>query len=600
MRCPHCNTENEKNAIFCTNCNAWILGTIYEEETPVASETPAPAEAAAKEKKKPNWPKLAIGAAMAVLLLGVVILLWPAFPLSPETSNAPLLNNTVPGVTTLPPATGMPVHTLPAVSLGTLPPVELIELPNYTTSRGAITAAAHNGTMHFIVNNNAMQTDIPEDSLWSIRLSKDLSGTHGAYLDQEGNLYYINGISVTLLNTGVVDYRLSAGGKRIAYQIDGGLHLFETDTGIGYGTGNVQPLSFCVSPNGEYLAYLIHEPLEGNKPYALIILTVSDAKRFRLFDAQVTLLAISDDGNTIYVQDRQRNLLAVSGTGEVTELGTLGSTDLMQISLPFLSSDHRQMLYYTSEGTYLSIDGQPGQLLSARHLTPVAPEGTSIIGGVNGTITFPGDSLLGVVYSATNYDTTHPAVSYARMITDLLYVSSGGNLTVLENNVSEYHAVSSVSLFYTTETKRLYTVNLLTGNKQELRSNAETFTVSLVGEYLYYMMDDMLIGLQTDDMTLSNCLGEFENPQLYIAQNEILCVWDGNKLSTFTLEGGAHLQTFTGVESCESHSSGMVYVTTADGIYSVSSTGRLTQVLIYDPEATETPDIYLEPIENEG
>ena len=73
MKCPHCHTENEKNATFCCNCNAWILGSVFEEDVaePVI-QTTEPVKA--RPKKRLSW---AVAAVVTAVLVVAVVLLWP-------------------------------------------------------------------------------------------------------------------------------------------------------------------------------------------------------------------------------------------------------------------------------------------------------------------------------------------------------------------------------------------------------------------------------------------------------------------------------------------------------------------------------------------
>lgn len=597
MRCPHCDTENESNAIFCKNCNAWILGTIYEEAPETEPQPEETAEAKPASVKKRKW-QLPVAAALALVLIIGVIWLWPRSPEAPESSG-PLLDHT----TTLPITTPPPVEYPPE----TLPPIEIAVFPNYTYSQGAMSTVNHEGKLYFIADAYAMQTDIPVDPYGKLRLSKSLSGTHGAYLDQEGNLYCIDGKSVTKLDSNVADYRLSASGKGLAYYSDQGLKLYEWGKAVAYGISDVYPIDFCISPNGEKLAYLIYEPLEGNPSYALVFFTGSEMTKYRLFDHQVQLIAISDDASTVYVRDSV-NLLSVSGSGKVTELGDFVAADSIEYTLLkdilILNSDHSQLLYYQPEGTYLSENGAPGRKLSKRFLEPVLPEGTAAQGGQY-AYTFPADTMLGVVYTslaASGLASSSATVSLFQK--DLLFMDSSGNATLLEENIADCQVIANGTyLFYSTNSKHLYTVDLLTGNKQEISTNAGAFAVTRDGQYLYYMMDDLLVCVTAEDRELTSYLGKFTDPTFYFSRgsmlpDEKLCVLDGDKLQVISEFGGA-ISTFVGVEQCTEEAGGIVYVTMADGIFCVSDLGRLQEVLSYTVDTTH-PDIEIEPIAQEG
>lgn len=616
MKCPHCGTENEKNAIFCQSCNAWILGEVFEEAPTQAPQPEETAETKPASVKKRKW-QLSVAAGLTVALIIGVILLWPEPSVTPNTTGPQLApspsllpgpvntrpSTEPPTTTSIPPLVTTPTEPLPIETMPpvippqTQPPIENFQIPNYIYSESAITTVVDSGNTHLIVNESVVLSG----ESWTLRgtLSKDLRGTAGAYLTYNYKLYYIRGMSAELIATNVVNCQLSADGNSLLYRIDGeNLALYKWDEGTIYSISNSHSNNYCVSPNGDYVAFVTYEPLEGNKPYVLHIFTGAEHIQFRIFDSSVTLLGISDDGKTVYALGWQNRLMAVSDAGSITELGTYTSKDgsmlTLEKHLPILSSDHQQMLYYTSEGTFLSINGQAGVKISSRFLTPLAPEGANLL-VTEDTITFPSDTLLGHVFSADS----KPSVisSSPSNLKDLLYVDSDGNATLLKENVTEYRlTMGGTSLLYKT-TGTLLHMDLLTGREQTISAIPSAYTFSRNGTYVYYMVGDMLMLTATEDTDFVAYIGKFIDPKLYVTQDDILCVWASNTLMVFDKFGTA-LHTIANVNSCELSSNGILYFTRPEGIYCFRDHAWLQTVLLYTLDTH--PDEEIEPIAQEG
>ena len=565
MKCPHCHTENEKNATFCCNCNAWILGSVFEEDVaePVM-QTTEPVKA--KPKKRLSW---AVAAVVTAVLVVAVVLLWPKntdpSPTQPQLEATASAPGTIPDtqppasndiMTSVPPIESLPVETLPFVPTQTL--------PHYTNSQGTISTVMYNGTMHFIVDSFAIDSNIPEDSAGFF--STDLSGTKAAYLSDDGQLFYLQRTMRAILDNDVRSYALSNDGSSLVYhKTNGQLVYYSTDVISGYALTVQNLISYCIAPSGSYIAYVTHEPLEGNKPYRLTVRTAASQTSFRIFDNSTRILSITDDASTIYALSNNGELMSVDASGTVSVLATNQTINTLT-----LSSDHRQLLFCGDRSTRLSVDGQPAQRICTLQVKPVAPKGCNVR-DLNGLQIFPGDDLRGAVYASTFWSFS----TGTQLTKDLYYFGSDGSFVQIANYVLDYQVIADGStIFYLTKDNDLYSYTLLTGYKQKFSPNATAFAVTQDGQRLAYIMDDQLLEISTDNPSAMAYLGRYDNPQIYYTEHDVLCIFFGNELHLLDT------QIFMDVEYYTVHASGSIYVYGNNTIFYVSDTGELAFIFV--------------------
>lgn len=570
MKCPHCHTENEKNATFCCNCNAWILGSVFEEDVaePVM-QTTEPIKA--KPKKRLSW---AVAAVVTAVLVVAVVLLWPKnadpSPTQPQLEATGSTPGTIPD--TQPPASNDIMTSVPPIEslpVETLPPMPTQTLPHYTNSQGTISTVMYNGTMHFIVDSFAIDSNIPEDSAKRDNFSTNLSGTKAAYLSDDGQLFYLQRTMRAILDTDVRSYALSNDGSSLVYhKTNGQLVYYSTDVISGYALTVQNLISYCIAPSGSYIAYVTYEPLEGNKPYRLTVRTAASQTSFRIFDNSTTILSITDDASTIYALSNNGELMSVDASGAVSVLATNQTINTLT-----LSSDHRQLLFCGDRSTRLSVDGQPAQQICTLRVEPVAPKGCNVR-NLNGLQIFPGDDLRGAVYASTFWSLS----TGTQLTKDLYYFSSDGSFVQIDKNVLDYQVIADGStIFYLTKDNDLYSYALLTGYKERFSSNATAFSVTQDGQRLAYIMDDKLLEISTDNPSAMAYLGRYDNPQIYYTEHDVLCIFFGNELHTNNL---LDTQIFMDVEYYTVHASGSIYVYRNNTIFYVNDTGSLTFIFV--------------------
>ena len=580
MKCPHCHTENEKNATFCCNCNAWILGSVFEEDvTEPVIQTTEPVKA--KPKKRLSW---AVAAVVTAVLVVAVVLLWPKnadpSPTQPQLeatgstpgtipdTQPPASNDimtSVPPIMTMPPVESIPVETLPFVPSQTL--------PQYTNSQGTISTVMYNGAMHFIVDSLPIGSNITEDSANSDNFTTNLSGTKAAYLSRYGELNYIQGKTCAILDTDVRSYALSNDGCSLVYHKNNGqLVYYSADVISGYALTVQNLISYCIAPSGSYIAYVTYEPLEGNKPYRLTVRTAASQTSFRIFDNSTTILSITDDASTIYALSNNGELMSVDASGSVSVLATNQTINTLT-----LSSDHRQLLFCGDRSTRLSVDGQPAQRICTLQVKPVAPKGCNVR-DLNGLQIFPGDDLRGAVYASTFWSLS----TGTQLTKDLYYFGSDGSFVQIANYVLDYQVIADGStIFYLTKDNDLYSYTLLTGYKQKFSPNATAFAVTQDGQRLAYIMDDQLLEISTDNPSAMAYLGRYDNPQIYYTEHDVLCIFFGNELHLLDT------QIFRDVEYYTVHASGSIYVHRTNTIFYVSDTGELVFIFVPTDQEVE-------------
>lgn len=560
MKCPHCHTENEKNATFCCNCNAWILGSVFEEDVaePVM-QTTEPVKA--KPKKRLSW---AVAAVVTAVLVVAVVLLWPK-----NADPSP----TQPQLEATPAATDEPKNTPPPMTIS--PPGGFIPLAQYTQSQHYLSPIEDLETMVFIFDDKVIETDIPLREDWENRFLVSITGDCAVYLDGDQNLYYISAIGCELICEEVLDVRLNADGGTVIYLTMGGhLKLYRRtldsriDLTLHYGGVS----SFAISPDGESYAYVT----EGRKIFT------GTAQSIQAPGMLTSLLSISNGGGTIYALMEGDLLLALESNG------TYGVYHTINKDMPiYLSADHSQILYRSGNQNFLCI-GQIWYVMpdSDMQLQPVKPEGTSYF-EMGALITFPCDDLRGQVYCAhITYD-SDTEIDYP--IGQLYYVDP--NLNEIRLIESEAYAFrldpSGQYLYYINGYAHLMQYDLFNDSSQNLaQAGAVDFDLSPDGKYIYY---NTSTELKAQSIATGHVLHTFttKNPQaLFITKDNAFfschSLTSGSVLYGYQPQSNNNpLLTYSNIQDYWISDAGVLYIRYADVILLVTADGAQTIYWIY-------------------
>lgn len=491
MKCPHCQTENEPNAIFCKNCNAWILGSVYVETAePPVQETLGHDSQPSKRKK---WWIPAIAGVVIMTLLAAV-LLWP---------------NTTPG----------PSANLPGV---TDPPA--LELPpkQYVQSKGYITHVQNGEYLSILVDDKVLDTQHPFDSFQSLTVNLDC--TAAVLLAENGTLSYVCADGISQLARNVIRCVLSVNGDGVAYMTgDGDLWLYRhstnqleaiVDNNLTFGDATssdiliLRPItvsqSFVISPDGASVACLIQNDviLSSSIPVPYTIhryqngtLTATDTTF--PYSTGTDLLSISNDG-CIYLLNAD-TLYAVDTSGSAIKLGTAfdayeqNTFVLLDIPYCYLNADHTQLLYFTEEGTFVSDHGASGKQVSQQWLMRAMPQLTSYMPFGRIVETCPHLSFYDqIYYSMRQEDDNQDGIAKNTISTH--YLNHNG--VVREWAVTTDAGLLSPSgniFYFTDDAGNLKRIHISSGSVTHIASSVRCFTVAHDDDTLYYVSEDGIL-----------------------------------------------------------------------------------------------------------
>ena len=567
MKCPNCGTENESNAIFCSCCNQWILGTFYE-ETPAAEQTPAHAQSQATGKHKRKWSHFLIVAISAALLLAVPILLWPNE--RPDSFTQPELEAT-------PAATDEPKNTPPLTTGGpipieTYPPIYAPHV--YVYSENYLAPVAGTEKLRLVYNTNLIETTIPMDEDWQTRFRVSMKGYSAAFLDENQNLYHISENSCNFVSGNVLDFQMNAQGGTIVYvDANGQLNLYRSSTGIRideiitYGAG-----SFVVSPNGQYCAYL---------DLALNIYKNGESRRIAIEGRGSTLLSISNDGSTVYLRNSEEELVMVYADGTMQNWGKMLPKEPI-----YLSADHSQILFRGVEENFLCTGWHLYPMPYNGDLQPVNPQGTGIYENGN-RITYPCDTLLDQVYCAY-FD--HGLQDF---VGSLYYVDTYGIGQMLEYEVFDFALDNTGTYLYFTDAyANLQQCDPRSGTRKNIApEGAFRFVLSPDGQYICYDTTTKMILCKVSQPDHILYEVKVKNPEIFITKDKVLFILTGTQLFGYRFTAYGMDFHYDLVQECWLSDNGILYMTYPDTLCYAKANGTLTVICDLVPPSVEEPDI---------
>ena len=549
MKCPHCQTENEQNAIFCKNCNAWILASVYVEEP----ETVLQEECAQDPKpKRKKWliPAIAVVVAMVVL---ATVLLWPH----------------------LAPSTSMPVVTVP--------PAIDFQPKQYVQCEGYITHVQNGDHLSILMDDKVLDTQHPFDTFQS--LTVNLDGTAAILLAENGILSYICEDGITQLSGDVIRCVLSVNGDGVAYMTgDGDLWLYRHSTGqpelvvqttLGIADESSSEIlikrpitvsqSFVISPDGASVACLIQNdvflPSSALVPYILhryqdgtLVKMESDLTCY----LSTELLSISDEG-CVYLLNAD-TLHAIDPAGTQTELGHPGSRTV----LVYLNADHTQLIYHANDSTFLSVNGQPGTAISEDYLNPIAPALCNAFQSGYYTVTCPHASFLDQVYLSLSSDSMFDS----SLTRSLHHIDAHGGDMVLASGISSAYWTASGNTVFYTHADKLLRVDLPTGTITTIASQVRNFIVSNDGKNLYYVsVNGTLYTCDPADGSDARPICEAKTGYLQTTQYGDVCWTNLSDYLDILPSGQSEVQSMTDLERVIFGANGSLYIFDDTGLH---------------------------------
>ena len=591
MKCPHCGHKNPPNTVFCQHCDSWILGQVYTEDRP-------PRKA---QRPLPQWTRLCLLLCVVALplCLCLALLLWPEAPKPSEPAvQVPPIWTTEPPGDTLPSLTEPPV-TEPPISFG---PGPAIADSDYILRKGEWMIYDLDKSPWLFYNGQRIGTDKTVFS-GSI-VPSNLDGTVGVYLRRllyDKQIVELPTQPLYLSNNGntVVYYHY----KNSQYT----LTIRDSETGATQdialqATMYSQLRDYCISPNGQTLVYSIvtdhYGEYETEYTSAIYLWQNGESKLLAEMEGLHSPISVSDDSNVIYLSNGYLYTLGqlhvIHNQGELYLLGT--GIDYQTISVgsdyisayPFRNANNTQLLYYQEDGTYLSVDGQPGQKLSDKNIAPVAPQLTSssFFNSQSISRVYPHTDLRNQVYASAEYITLDDDPDTIRCVYTLYHLDTAGSLIQLAANVSEFSLdPSGRHLYYLTYGGTLERIDLAENFTPHIldANHVDTFAITYNGSLVYYISDNGLYVLQESTGTRVK-LTDVMNTPLYVTADNVLHLRIGNALLSYDPVNGVR-RTQSDVTDCTLGATGILYVTTENSTFVyLPATGTWEEITI--PEIT--------------
>lgn len=329
----------------------------------------------------------------------------------------------------------------------------------------------HNdGKIYFLTNGDIEIVDIEEDTFYSLQTSLD--GTTVAWLTSNDTLYLYRKGELTEVAKDVESFLLSAEGAGIAY-VDGDrdlrLYSVKKDSGEKI-SSDVLEESFCISPNGQSVAY-VKETDDEYKMYVSV-----NGKEEEKIGNRLYPYAISDKGEFLYYLNLENEALYVM---EDLEDSTKLTPDDSRYSLRlYLNADHTQLLFDMSSNIYVVDNGDEKIKITS-----------------NGMDQFGDFEIFGTVQDEKRSCVTWPVEE----LEEQYFLNDEGGLYYLDSSFEPHHVASSVSYFHTSEAGDVlyyvagYSDTLYRGEgngkkmeAKQIASGVYGFVITADGTHCYY------------------------------------------------------------------------------------------------------------------
>lgn len=531
-RCPVCGAENERNAIYCSQCDSWILGEKYQDPLPPAApvEEPTPEPQPTKKQNRRRWLKFGVPGGVILLIAFLLAILLPRGKEANKVQN-----------------------------FAAVPYVKHIQPYTYS------------GRLQILSDDHALNADFSTGNYKSYATSLD--GSVAALLTNGGTLYYVHNDVVHSIGSYVDDFRLSTSGNGLLYAQRGTAYLYHMskDTTVELPLSeNMTVLDFALSPDGQFAALTIQD--------SMMRMTV--LMRYRLGDDQLKSMdTITDTSRLISISDRgciylnvQTKLYGYDTDGTSTPLGTHYNS----ISEPFyLNADQDQLIYWSFGGTYLSENGKESRRICELKVCPLWPER-------------PKTSRTNICEFTPLYDfhgqyfTTDPKLFLGglptegrawRLIEGTCQQISDAHI----NPSSQWVDESCRYLYYLSQNNTLYRYDSSTKKETEVAENVLQYVVSRDRNTIYYTTFHQVYRCNGDGGNVE-MIYDGECDGLYIAGNDRL--YFTNLFMLYAYDGKSHCEVVNAqLQRVSSTPNGYLYVYTRSEVFVITPESQQIQLL---------------------
>ena len=489
MHCTSCGKLDTGNGYFCAYC-----GTRKPEVLDPAMTTPMQTPPHVK-RKKPIIPIVsAVSALIVVAVVLVVILSGNDNKYSGSGSSSRLDNDSKETS-----AEGK----LPSWEQSTLP--QFGEITNDYDSYSLIDYIHERRDKYEVIvsgSNNAMFTIDGEVYNGSFNLDHNKAVLLSDYRTNSGGvLWFVTPSGATKIAEDVMAFQFSDSGNGIAYFTNydsnenlATLYLYDSSskrhtmvTDYAYFNGSDME-GVAISPDGRSVTY-IGDVDDRNGDFTGYISI--DGKTATEIGQRMAAVAISDSGRHIYY-------LWVDNNGNTSLHAKYGQVenrlvrDVSSWNTFMLNSDYSQILFSYDGRTYISRNAAERERISGDEISwLVRPRGEKVRGYLNnlfrdGTSLYLSVRVYGISSFSDFVARTSEGLAYydARLEPNKI---SGTSTRIIAEISSD-----GKSLYYTTDTNRLYVVNptVPDADRQEIDRNVASFAASADGKSVYYVKDE--------------------------------------------------------------------------------------------------------------
>ena len=572
MYCTKCGAQCAPGTKFCTACGTPVVQPVSEpvaapEQTPVV---PAPAPVTA-----PAAAPVATAEPAPVASPAEVPEKVPATKFDFNIVKIQLFGIFTPWIDKIKPyLTNKKVWICAAAAIVLLVAVSIISnvIANdngFIDYKQNIRFVDNGGEINVIVDDKVLSDSAMGEYSDNIRVSID--GKVAAFINDEDELYVVNGKKLKKVADDVSFFELSSSGEGLAYAVYEGEHYALTLYSVKNKKSKtvsteVSNLDFSLSPDGKSVAYYV----EGDDADNLMFFKGS--KSLTISSSYSDLVGLTNNGKHIYAicqnDDGETQLYAFDKDGDRQKLGNINSTSVK------FNADHTQIMFYNDGKTYIAAKGKDAVKVSSNSLYLVtAPNSQSA--SDNNSITYPVDSLYNHVYTCSDGENTSAWLIKKNVDKSEKLVSRVSSCTL---------DASAKYLYYIYNYGELRVVKISDGDKaadryKTIAKDVHNYVVTSDRERVYFLANGYLCCTNGEKGGRARIIAN-DNLDYILAINGkdvVYYVMDGDLYACDNGKKGKRV--VSDAELVYHTANGLVYAQNDDSIYVTSGSKKLDDIL---------------------
>jgi len=322
-----------------------------------------------------------------------------------------------------------------------------------------------------VIINNGKVLDKKIDGAYSMQYS-NLKGDISTFL-ADGTLYCVDDDEVNKVADDVKSYSLAAEGTAVAF-IDNEGDLYYVNLSKPGKKTSVEEdiILFTMSPDGKYVSYIVRD-YENSSSSAYVFNGAKSVEVISDLSVGAYILGISNDCEYIYINDRndenESELIVYTDGGENRNKVSSKFGELL-----YFNSDNTQMLFASSEGnSYVCVEGEEAVKVSGDKLRMVLPSNVTTSNNTCGINDFSEN-----VYYI--YDDDSYCIYYVNDDFEGSKIASNVGGSIQITNDGKY-------VYYMDDTDNLYVIKAdEDAEEEQVLSNVDSFDLLSDAEKIYF------------------------------------------------------------------------------------------------------------------